>query len=96
MDSHECSEKCRQVFALLSDYLNLELPPESLQQIETHLAGCLNCTEFAASLRQAVELCRSYRITEAPAALDPKARSKLLDAYRRALSAPGPRHGNLQ
>src|SRR5712691_8854042 len=40
MESHERTEKCKEVFALLSEYLNLELPPDACQEIGTHLAGC--------------------------------------------------------
>ena len=42
--------KCQEVFALLSDYLNLELPPDACQSIEEHLAGCAPCIEFVESL----------------------------------------------
>jgi hypothetical protein len=87
MESHERSEKCREVFSLLSEYLNLELPPEACQAIETHLAGCPPCIEFAESLRQTVELCRRYRPTELPEPLGTKAREQLLDAYGKMLSS---------
>jgi hypothetical protein len=87
MESHEHTEKCREVFSLLSEYLNLELPPEACQEIETHLAGCTPCIEFAESLRKTVELCRRYRPTELPEPLGAKAREQLLDAYGKMLSS---------
>jgi hypothetical protein len=37
MESDDRTEKCKEVFSLLSEYLNLELPPEACQEIETHL-----------------------------------------------------------
>ena len=40
MESHERTERCQEIFSLLSEYLNLELPPDACQEIETHLAGC--------------------------------------------------------
>ena len=61
MESDERTEKCKEIFSLLSEYLNLELPPEACQEIETHLAGCPPCIEFAESLRKTVELCRRYQ-----------------------------------
>jgi anti-sigma factor RsiW len=76
---------CKQIFALLSDYLNLELPPDACQQIEAHLAGCQPCVEFTESLRKTVELCRRYRPAEMPAPLSNQARRELLDAYRKAM-----------
>jgi len=82
------TESCREVFALLSEYLNLELPPDACRSIEEHLAGCEPCIEFVESLRKTVELCRSYRPGELPAPLASDAREKLMAAYRRATSDP--------
>ena len=86
MESHERNEKCREIFSLLSEYLNLELPPDACSQIETHLAGCPPCIEFAESLRKTVDLCRSYRPAEMPAPIGDEARQQLLDAYRKMLT----------
>lgn len=87
MTPHVHTDKCREVFALLSDYLNLELPPEACAEIESHIAGCAPCIEFADSLRKTVELCRQYRPTEMPEAIGQQAREQLLDAYRKTLAA---------
>ena len=82
-DSSDESE----IFSLLSDYLNLELPPDACQEIETHLAGCPPCIEFAESLRKTIDLCRSYRPTELPEPIGKQARDQLLDAYQKMLAA---------
>jgi RNA polymerase sigma-70 factor (ECF subfamily) len=76
-----------EAFALLSDYLNLELPPDACVEMETHLADCPACIEFAESLRKTVELCRQYRPTEVPETIGQEAREQLLAAYRKALAA---------
>lgn len=68
---------------MLSDYLNLELPPDACAQIESHLADCAPCIEFAESLRRTVELCRRYRPEEMPAPIGEEARRQLLDAWRK-------------
>ena len=86
MEPHQHTHKCKEVFSLLSEYLNLELPPEACQEIETHLAGCQPCIEFAESLRKTVELCRQYQPAELPAPLGKEAREQLLDAYAKMLS----------
>jgi len=86
MELHERSEKCKEIFSLLSEYLNLELPPDACQEIETHLAGCPPCIEFAESLRKTVELCRQYWSTELPGPLGKQAREQLMDAYRKMLA----------
>src|SRR5579863_5624955 len=85
MELHERTEKCREVFSLLSEYLNLELPPDACQEMEAHIAGCSPCVEFAESLRKTVELCRRYQPDEMPEALGMDAREQLLEAYRRML-----------
>ena len=86
MESHERTEKCKEVFSLLSEYLNLELPPDACREIETHLAACPPCIEFAESLRKTVDLCRSYRPAEMPGPIGDEARQQLLDAYRKMLT----------
>lgn len=83
----ERTEKCKEVFSLLSEYLNLELPPEACQEMEAHLAACPPCVEFAESLRKTVELCRLYRPAELPEQIGNNAREQLREAYQRMLSA---------
>ncbi len=83
------SDRCEKIFALLSDYLNLELPPDACQAIEAHLASCPPCVEFAESLRKTVELCRRYRPAELPPPLGERAREELMQAYHKMLAAKG-------
>lgn len=85
MEKH--SGNCKEVFALLSEYLNLELPPDACQEIEQHLAGCPPCIEFANSLRKTVEICRRYEPSEMPKPIEEGARERLLAAYHKMLAA---------
>ena len=87
MESHERTAKCKEVFSLLSDYLNLELPPDVCKEIDAHLTGCPPCIEFAESLRKTVELCRRYHPSEMPKPLEANARERLLAAYRNMLAS---------
>jgi len=84
---NEHSENCKDVLALLSDYLNLDLPAEACKEIEDHLAECSPCVEFAERLRQTVALCRRYRPEELPATIGEQAREQLKGAYERMLAA---------
>jgi len=94
MEPHQHNERCREVFALLSDYLNLELPPEACEEIEAHIAGCSPCVEFAESLRKTVDLCRQYQPAELPAPMGQEAKAQLLEAYTRMVAArAGSRQG---
>lgn len=87
MGSHIHTEKCKEVFSLLSGYLNLELPPDACAEIEAHIAGCSPCIEFAESLRKTVALCRRYRPEEMPQPISEQAREQLLVAYRNMLAS---------
>jgi len=72
---------------MLSDYLDLELPPEACHEIEAHIAGCPPCIEFAESLRKTVDLCRRYQPAELPRPMGQEAKAQLLDAYKKMLAA---------
>ena len=80
------SESCQEVLALLSDYLDFELPPDACEQIENHLAGCSPCVEFAASLRKTVELCREFQSSDMPKPLSEQARAELEKAWKKMLA----------
>lgn len=80
-------EDCQEVFALLSEYLDAELPPEFCQEIATHLSGCPPCIQFVESLRRTIELCRRAKQAEESAPLGEGARRELLAAYEKMLAA---------
>jgi RNA polymerase sigma-70 factor (ECF subfamily) len=80
-------QDCEEVLALLSSYLNLELPAEACAEIEEHLAGCSPCIEFAESLRQTVDLCRRFQPAALPTPIGEEARARLMAAYRKMLAA---------
>ena len=83
MNAEGHQDNCKEIFALLSEYLNLELPPDACKEIENHLAGCPPCIEFAESLKKTVELCRQYRPNELPEPLGKRAREEILASYRK-------------
>ena len=87
MMAHMHDQRCKDVFAMLSEYLDLELPPDACREIETHMAGCPPCIEFAESLRRTIELCRTYRPEEMPGPISDGAREELMAAYRRMVEA---------
>lgn len=74
-------KKCREIFALLSEYLDMEVPPEAGAEMEEHLADCAPCIEFAESLRRTVGLCRGYKPTVMPNPLSAEAKEELRAAW---------------
>jgi anti-sigma factor RsiW len=83
----EPSERCKEIFAALSQYLDMELPPDSCQDLESHLAGCPPCIDFLESLRKSIQLCRECTPTELPEPLSEVAGRQLQAAYKRMLLA---------
>jgi anti-sigma factor (TIGR02949 family) len=80
-------ENCKEVFALLSQYLDRELPEDVCEQMSAHIEGCPPCVEFVASLKRTVKMCHEYRAVEGPAPLNTEAMERLLDAYRKVMAA---------
>ena len=81
-------ESCRDVLALLSDYVDFELPLTDCGEVERHLADCPACHEFVERLRHTIALCRAYAPGALPALLSDRARSELGSAWRNMLAAP--------
>ncbi len=85
------TDECRNLFALLSEYLDGELPADTCEHIREHIAGCPPCVEFVNSLRRSVELLHGHRSAAVPSPLPERARAELREAYRRMLAARGAR-----
>jgi RNA polymerase sigma-70 factor, ECF subfamily len=79
-------DNCREILALLSDYLDFELPPGACEEIEHHLAGCSPCEEFAESLRKTVALCRTFEPRTMPGPLTAESRTQLEEAWKKMLN----------
>ena len=70
---------CQEVVELVTDYLEGALTTQDSQRFETHRAGCPNCTEYLAQIRETIRL--AGRLI--PEDLTPDMRSDLTDLYRR-------------
>jgi anti-sigma factor (TIGR02949 family) len=81
----EKHENCKDVFAMLSEYLDRELNAETCADIEAHLADCPPCIEFLNSLKRTIGLCKDCEPVEAPPPLTPQQKDQLVAAYRKAL-----------
>jgi RNA polymerase sigma-70 factor (ECF subfamily) len=85
MEPGEHPHDCKQLFALLSEYLDAELNPQSCEEIRAHLAACPPCVEFLESLKRTVRLCHDCEPAEAPPPLSPETREQLLAAYQKTI-----------
>jgi len=86
MSEHRHSEECKEIFALLSQYLDLELPDDACRAIEAHIKDCPPCIEFAESLKKTIALSRQYSPSEIPSPLSQESRTELEAAYRKMLA----------
>jgi anti-sigma factor RsiW len=78
---------CNEIFGLLSQYLDAELPEDMCRQIDAHISGCAPCVEFLESLKKSIEICHTYKNHERPGPLPAAAREELLTAYQKMMAA---------
>ena len=53
---------CMRIFAVLSEYLDGDLPVKNCRELERHLKGCAPCIAYLESLKNTVEACRRYQV----------------------------------
>lgn len=76
-------ERCKRIFAMLSDYLNAELPVKNCRELERHLKGCQPCIAYLESLKSSVEACHRYQVRDVP----PPSK-KVREAFLAAIEEP--------
>lgn len=81
--------RCRELFAALSDYMDGALDGSMCEELEKHLEGCRPCESFLSSLERTVQQCRSFEAGCKSTTAD-RVRKKLLDEYKKVLSALAP------
>lgn len=87
MSAHRHSKECKEIFAMLSEYLDMELPANACDEIEAHLKDCPPCIEFVESLQKTIEMCHQYSHDSGPSQLSDTSRAALEEAYRKMLAA---------
>ena len=70
-------EKCRDLRAHVSAYLDDELEPVKAESIERHCAECAHCQDIVEGLRATIALCRHTSVAPLPAAVRERARAKV-------------------
>ena len=85
--SHKHGPECKEVFALLSQYLDRELPEADCAEIERHMEDCGPCVQFLDSLRKTIELCHHHGPDARPGPLDEKVKQQLFDTWQKMVAA---------
>jgi len=70
---------CQQAVELVTGYLEGTLSWREHRRFEAHLAGCPNCTEYLAQMRETIRLAGRLK----PEDLTPQQREEFVDLYRR-------------
>ena len=78
--------ECNEVVAMLSDYLDRDLPPETCATITRHLESCSACGVATEELRSTVNLCRQYRMESKPGPLPREKQDELRRVFQKTLS----------
>ena len=81
------AQRCKALFAELSNYLDAQLDESLCEELERHLKGCEPCEAFLSSLRATLEQCRRLPSQAPGSKMAERLRSKLLEDYQRALAA---------
>ncbi len=84
------SQRCRRLFAALSDYMDGVIDDAVCEEMDLHLNDCQPCQAFLSSLKNAVAQCRSYR-PQCDSKRAEQLRKQLLPQYQRALAELGKR-----
>lgn len=77
--------ECKEIFELLSEYLDREIPPTLCSEIERHIQDCPPCVAFVDSLKKSIGLCRDLKAADPPPPLPDEVRTRLLDAWQKAI-----------
>ena len=75
-------EDCRQMFAMLSEFLDGELDEISCREIEGHVRQCIPCEACFSTLKRTVELCRETGSVPVPESLSLRLKEIVLSLSR--------------
>jgi hypothetical protein len=78
--------QCDQLSALLSQFIDDELPPEKCRLIRAHLGECASCRDLMSTLRLSIQAARDWLPCETPRPLTEETRRRLHTALCDALS----------
>lgn len=90
MDSRRDNPDCKEIFDLLSEYIDAELTPELCDSLRSHIEGCGPCVEFLHSLEKTIELCKQYPSDVATPPVAEQMRAELRQAYDNFLASRKP------
>jgi anti-sigma factor (TIGR02949 family) len=86
---HEHDQSCREMFEMLSEYVDGELPADTCEEIEAHMKGCSPCIQFVDSFRSSIRMTREFCVDEHLGPMPEELRRTLERAYENSLRRRG-------
>ena len=68
---------CQEFIALMADYLEMTVAPETLASLEEHLAGCVPCQAYLRTYRRTRELAAASERATLPPGMPPEMKAHL-------------------
>ena len=68
---------CKEFIALLADFLEMTLTPETYAELEAHLAGCAPCQAYLRTYRRTQEVAAASERAALPAAMPIEMKARL-------------------
>jgi len=59
-------QRCKRIFAALSEYLDGDLPVANCRELEKHLRDCRPCVAYLESLKATIQACHKLKVSKAP------------------------------
>jgi len=85
MESHVDDRSCRELFALLSEYIDGELPSATCEEMDQHIRSCAPCIQFVENLKTSIRLTHEFECREKLAGLPPQLKRTLERVYEESL-----------
>ena len=68
---------CKEFIALIEDYLEMTVRPDTLAELEAHLAGCVPCQAYLNTYRRTRELAAVSERATLPPGMPPEMKAHL-------------------
>lgn len=77
--------ECEEIYPLLSEYVDAELPVDMCSRVAAHVQACESCAAFIESLKASIALCRNLECELVPAPLPDSVKLHLREMYEATL-----------
>jgi anti-sigma factor RsiW len=77
-----CDRKCLELLSRISDYIDREMDPAEMLEVDAHLTECSTCFSYLQSLKQTIALCKQAGPRAVPAVFSQRLKSFVQNLQR--------------